>query len=224
MRWSSDPIARARVQAASGEGLGTLSFRAMARRSTTSKGRRTKARRDGEPICGAEKPNGDPCLWTAGHGTDHPGTGKCYKHGGRNQSVGAAAQQAESMATSIPVTPGQAILGVLHLAAGQLAYCTAMVGGLTEAQMFEMTDAGAVPNRWVRLQLQIEDRLVKYARAAADVGINERQMQLAEQQTRMVGTMMEAVMDKLDLSPSQRKEVGPAIRESLPLLTAGVDE
>lgn len=178
-------------------------------------------RRDGQPFCGGLKRNGDPCLREAGWGTDHPGTGKCKHHGGANQSVAAAASQAESMATAIPVTPGQAILGVLHLAAGQLAYCTAQVGGLSEEQMFEMSDAGAVPNRWVRLQLQIEDRLVKYARAAADVGINERQMQLAEQQTAMMGKLLEAVMDRVDLTPKQRKLVGPAIREAMPMLTAG---
>lgn len=127
------------------------------------------------------------------------------------------------MATPIAVNPGQAILGVLHLAAGQLAYCTAQVGGLSEEQMFEMSDAGAVPNRWVRLQLSIMDRIKQYSRAAADMGINERQMQLAEQQTAMVGTMMEAVMNDLELTPAQRKEVGPAIRRSLPLLTAGAE-
>lgn len=125
------------------------------------------------------------------------------------------------MATAIPVTPGQAILGVLQLAAGQLAYCTAMVGGLSEEQMFEMTDAGAVPNRWVRLQLNIMDRLAKYSRAAADMGIQERQMQLAEEQTRMVGSLLEAVMDDLKLTKKQRKEVGPSIRRNLPALMAG---
>lgn len=196
-------------------------FRAMPARSATSKGRRTKARRDGEPFCGAPKPNGDPCLWKAGQGTDHPGTGRCWKHGGRSQSVGAAAEQTESMATAIPVTPGQAILGVLQLAAGQLAYCTAMVGGLSEEQMFEETIGGAVPNRWVRLQIQIMDRLSKYSRAAADMGIQERQMQLAEEQTRMVGSLLEAVMDDLKLTKSQRKEVGPSIRRNLPALMAG---
>lgn len=125
------------------------------------------------------------------------------------------------MATAIPVTPGQAILGVLQLAAGQLAYCTAMVGGLSEEQMFEETIGGAVPNRWVRLQIQIMDRLSKYSRAAADMGIQERQMQLAEEQTRMVGSLLEAVMDDLKLTKSQRKEVGPSIRRNLPALMAG---
>lgn len=125
------------------------------------------------------------------------------------------------MATAIEVTPGQAIQAVLNVSAGQFAYATAMVGGLSEAQMFEETIAGVVPNRWVRLQMQIMDKLKQYSRAAGDMGISERQMQLAEQQTAMMGDLLEAVMAKLDLTPVQRKQVGPAIREALPMLTQG---
>lgn len=125
------------------------------------------------------------------------------------------------MATAIPVTPAQGITTVLALAAGQLAYCTAMVGGLSEEQMFESTDAGAVPNRWVRLQLSIMDRVKQYSRAAADMGIQERQTQLAELQTEMIGGVLERVMNSLELTRKQRKEVGPAIRRELPALMAG---
>jgi hypothetical protein len=125
------------------------------------------------------------------------------------------------MSTAIAVTPGQAIQAVLNVAAGQFAYCTAMVGGLSEEQMFEMTEGGAVPNRWVRLQLSIMDRISKFSRAAADIGINERQMQLAEAQTEMMGSLLEAVMNRLELTPKQRKQVGPAIRAELPALVAG---
>lgn len=128
------------------------------------------------------------------------------------------------MATSIEVTPGQAIQGVLNLAAGQLAYATAMVGGLSEAQMFEMTEAGAVPNRWVRLQLQLMDKIKQYSRAAADMGISERQMQMHEAQTTMMAQLLEDVMGRIELTPAQRKQVGPAIRAALPALTMSTKE
>jgi hypothetical protein len=128
------------------------------------------------------------------------------------------------MADAIPVTPGQAIQAVLNVAAGQFAYCTAMVGGLSEEQMFEESMAGAVPNRWVRLQISIMDRIKQYSRAASDMGIQERQMNLAEAQTAMMGQLLERVMDAVDLTPKQRKQVGPAIREALPALVAGAAE
>jgi hypothetical protein len=128
------------------------------------------------------------------------------------------------MATPIPVTPGQAIQAVLNLAAGHLAYATAMVGGLSEAQMFEVTDAGVVPNRWVRLQLSVMDRIKQYSRAAADMGINERQMNLAEAQTAMMGELLERVMGRVELTPKQRKLVGPAIRQELPALAAAANK
>lgn len=125
------------------------------------------------------------------------------------------------MATPLPVTPGQAIQGLLNLAAGQLAYCTAQVGGLTEEQMFESTENGPIPNRWVRLQMSIMDRVGRYSKAAADMGVQERQTQLAEQQTTMMGELLEAVMGELDLTKAQRKQVGPAIRRTLPAVLNG---
>lgn len=193
---------------------------AMPTRSATSKARRRAKRRDGQAICGASKSNGEPCLWEAGRGTDHPGAGRCWKHGGRQQTIGAAAAETSGMATAISVTPGQAVQGVLNAAAGQFAYCTAMVGGLSEEQMFEESIGGAVPNRWVRLQLSIMDKIAKYSRAATDMGIQERQMNLAEAQTAMMGELLERVMNAIDLTPKQRKQVGPAIREALPALVA----
>jgi hypothetical protein len=175
-------------------------------------------RRDGAKACGGKKRNGDVCLREAGWGTDHPGTGKCKHHAGSTGKgiVAAAREELEGMAHPIPVTPGQAIQGLLNLAAGQLAYCSVQVGGLDESEMFEATDGGVVPNRWVRLQLAIMDRVKHITKVAADMGIQERQTLLAEAQTAMMGELLEAVMNEVGLSAAQRKKVGPAIREQLP--------
>ncbi|GAA5503005.1 hypothetical protein Dxin01_02754 [Deinococcus xinjiangensis] len=46
---------------------------------------RERKRREPEAICGAEgKRGGGPCRHPAGFRTDHPGTGKCWLHGGRS--------------------------------------------------------------------------------------------------------------------------------------------
>lgn len=37
--------------------------------------------------CGAKTRNGQKCQYTAGHGTDHPGTGKCRLHGGASKGA-----------------------------------------------------------------------------------------------------------------------------------------
>lgn len=175
-------------------------------------------------FCGKHKRNGDLCGREAGWGTDHLGTGACKQHGGSSNTgaVAAARDEAENMATPIPVSPGQAILGVMHLAAGQLAYVSARVAKVPESDMFEKTLAGEVPNRWVRLQLSLEDRLAKHAKMAADMGIAERQQMLAEQQQQMMEQALEAVFDEIGLTKKQRKEVGPAIRLALPAVLEAV--
>ncbi|WP_139806803.1 hypothetical protein [Deinococcus hopiensis] len=45
----------------------------------------TKAERAKLPTCGAKTRSGKPCKKPAGHGTDHPGEGKCRNHGGVGQ-------------------------------------------------------------------------------------------------------------------------------------------
>lgn len=122
------------------------------------------------------------------------------------------------MAKSLPVTPGQAVLGVLHLGTGQLAYVTAKVAELDEKEMFEKGLTGEQPSRWLRLQRDLMDRVSRYAKLAGDMGIAERQIALAEQQTAMMKELLEGVMGEVGLTAAQRKKVGPAIRKHLSLV------
>jgi hypothetical protein len=45
----------------------------------------TRADRAKLPTCGAKTRSGKPCRKPAGHGTDHPGEGRCKLHGGVGQ-------------------------------------------------------------------------------------------------------------------------------------------
>ncbi|MVN86829.1 hypothetical protein GO986_08640 [Deinococcus sp. HMF7620] len=45
----------------------------------------TRAERTKLPTCGAKTRSGKPCKKPAGHGTNHPGEGKCKNHGGVGQ-------------------------------------------------------------------------------------------------------------------------------------------
>lgn len=130
------------------------------------------------------------------------------------------------MSKPLRVTPGQAITGVLHLAAGQLAWVSTKVAELNEGEEFEELENAegqvtVLPNRWLRLQRQLQQDLKQYSKAAADMGIQERQQTLAEAQTQMFHKVLEAVLDDLDLSAKQRKQVGPAIRKLLPQFVEG---
>jgi hypothetical protein len=190
-----------------------------------------QAKRDSAATCGAAKRNGEPCGRDAGWGTDHPGTGRCKMHTGSTRAGQiAAATQELGMAKPANITPGQALQGVMTLAAGQLLFATDKVSALDEDKLFvkgNKLDSGAfemIPHKWVELQRQCMDRLAKYAKLAADAGIAERQTQLQETQMQLITQLMEAVFDEIGLSKRQRAAVGPAIRRHLTLLPGGMEQ
>lgn len=178
------------------------------------KRRKPKARKGPKrnPMCGATKPNGTPCKQVAGAGTDHLGQGRCARHESeagfvevaRRQGLGAAG----AVGSPVPVNPHQAILGVLRLAAGELAYVNSQVRGLDDV----WTEGGS-RSAWLKWQAECEERVARFAQMAVAMGVAQRQVELAEQQTQAIVGIIEAIADRLDLSPGQRKKLGPALRE-----------
>lgn len=179
--------------------------------------RKQEAKQKPASFCGATKRNGKACKREAGWGTDHVGRGRCKHHTGSTNVGRRVAKQLElvDMATPIKnITPGVAIHGVLALAAGQLAYATQKVAGLDEDELVAMGAFGPYKNIWLDIQRTCMHDLADYAKKAADMGLAERQGALAEAQTELVGKMLEAVVQELDLSPKQQKALGPALRRA----------
>src|SRR4051812_22397185 len=79
-------------------------------------------------LCGAKRRNGEPCRLFAGQGTNHKGVGRCRLHGGatRNHTKHAAKVEAERrlmrFGEPLEVDPVEAMLTMLRLAAGHVAY------------------------------------------------------------------------------------------------------
>ncbi len=197
---------------------------AHGRGSKHSKGSRSKS-----TICGGLKRNGKICGREPGWGTEHPGTGNCKHHGGSTPGgiVSAARQQTEGMGMPLPVSPAQSIAAVMHLAAGRLAYCTMKVAALGEDQIFKETSKGSgrfILDKWIRLEREYAADLARYCKNAADMGVQERQMQMAEMQTNMIAAMLEAVVGDLDLTKEQRSNLGPAIRRHMATIDGSATE
>jgi hypothetical protein len=176
--------------------------------------------------CGAKKTQGGICQQPAGLGTDHLGHGRCKFHGGAtpNGEKHGAKAELNAMAERLPVTPSEAVVGTLELVAGQLAYATLKVGELPEDKMFVNTIQGKVPHHWIQMQGTLQERIVKFAGAAASMGVAERKVDLLEAQTKMMGELLEGVMKDVGLSAAQRKKVGPAIRNNLALIEGSARE
>lgn len=183
---------------------------------------RRKRAREGKlaGLCGRPKADGEPCTQESGFQTDHPGKGACRWHE-TPKEAGGLVSTARKLGVPLAVTPTQAITGVLHIAAGNLAYVSRKVVELDEDAVF--TESGA-KDKWVRWQEQLLDRVSRYAATAVGMGVAERQVELATEQTRMMGDLLEAVLDDVGLSKAQRKKVGPAIRKNIAVIEGEAKE
>jgi hypothetical protein len=87
-------------------------------------------------LCGAQRPNqpkGTTCTLRAGWGTDHPGVGRCRRHGGATASHKDAAKlelakrECETLGLAIETTPADALLRELWETSANVAYYRARV-------------------------------------------------------------------------------------------------
>lgn len=193
----------------------TLHYRAMAAKKNhrTPPGRNhAKARAGKLKICGVAKGNGEPCLQPAGNGTAKS-TGPCQYHGGKKK--GGVVSTARRLGMTEAVTPNQAILGCLQLAAGNLAWVNAKVLALDEDDIGDDSS-----QYWIRWQERLMDKVSKYAGTAVAMGVEQRRIELAEEQTALMTRVIEGVLGELNLPAAKRKQVGPAIRKQLAAIEA----
>jgi hypothetical protein len=82
------------------------------------------------------------------------------------------------------------------------------------------TTKEAVPNVWLRLYQQERDHLVKVCSAAIKAGIEERRIQLAEQQGALVAQAIRAILGDLQLTPEQQARVPEVVPRHLRALAS----
>lgn len=194
--------------------------------------------------CGAKNRNSDkPCKMAAGWGTDHPGFGQCRYHAGSTPNGVMSAVKEELtervvMGVQVDITPQEALLVCVRIAAGEVAYATMKVQELAEEEavgpvvdrkvrtvrieqdgeeielpLEEITYKGASPHIWIQVRGQALDRLARYSKMAIDAGVAERSVALAEETGKAVQEALTKLTHLLDLTPSQRKRVPAALLE-----------
>jgi len=171
-------------------------------------------------LCGAKKKNGEKCRAFAGQGTNHPGVGYCKFHLGNTEqmnkhAVKLKAEQEVAKARTkfgekIPVEPTEALLSVLHLSAGQLAW----LHGEPDA----MEDKGSFDGQvLMRLWGEERDRLARVSESALRAGVQERAIRLAEAYGQQLADVLRAVFhdDELGLTAAQRAQLPAVLRRHL---------
>jgi hypothetical protein len=174
-------------------------------------------------LCGAKKKSGELCRAFAGQGTEHPGVGRCRFHLGntkahRKHAVKLKAEQevqrARTFGQKIPVEPTEAMLSVLHLSAGQLAWLHDELAAQTDKRSFD----GQV---LMRLWNDERDRVARISKAALDAGVAERQVKLAERYGETLAGVLRAIFydPELALTAAQRNRLPDLLRRHLSAAT-----
>lgn len=169
--------------------------------------------RDG-PFCGGLTKAGGTCRLPAGHGTPHPGVGRCDRHAGCTPShVKAGARtlaerelaELRSLGHPVPaseVDPGQALLAMVGEAVGNVDALRRIVADLPvtgegrEAALEELYRA------WCGLQADFATRALR-------AGVEERQEQRLGVLAELLGRFVRDLLSAPELAlPFEAQQVG----------------
>lgn len=124
-----------------------------------------------------------------------------------------------------------ALLEELHRTAGVVAWISQRVAdldpegiiwGVSERQhglekdfLTDLTTEGVGLHMWVQLWHKERQHLLNVSKACISAGIEERRVRLAEQEGQMLAQVLRAVLDRLELTPAQRKLVSEVVPQEL---------
>lgn len=188
--------------------------------------------------CGAATRKGGTCKLPAGHRTNHPGIGRCSKHGGNTPNQVKSAQQEiarrEVVALGLPreVDPHTALLEELARTAGHVQWLVEkvreegehrLVGPVGTEGVDDKTGlvhhVEAQPSVWARMLAEERKQLTAVATACVKAGIEERRVRIAEQQGQLIAQVLTAVLNELNV-PAEKAR--PVVRKHLTALAGGV--
>lgn len=179
------------------------------------------------------------CKRPPGWGTPSPGHGRCKRHGGstplaqRGAQIAEAAKQVEKYGLSIEVDPHTALIEELERTAGHVAWLRIKVDevanrGNGDSELVGPvgtegpTETGAYshpsiePNIWLKLYMEERKHLIKIATSCIAAGIEERRVQLAEQQGELMARVIKGILE--DLGVADDPKAGKVVRKHLTLI------
>lgn len=180
--------------------------------------------------CAAKTRSGGECKLPAGHGTEHVGVGRCKRHGGSTPNHVKAAQKVqatEAVATyGLPreIDPHAALIEELHRTAGHVAFLSDLIQQFETDDQLKQTafsEYGSVdrPAVWLDLYDRERKHFKDVAKTCIAVGIEERRVQIAEQQGELMAQITRGILADLDIPITP--EVQGVIRRNFTLLQGG---
>jgi hypothetical protein len=157
------------------------------------------------------------CGNVAGKGTDHPGVGRCARHGGKSLQGRreAALLMAHALARHHATTPWQALLDEVQRCAGAVAWLDWKVGQAPDDAALLSSDPvdGFAP--WVAMRERYEDRLAKVAKMTMDAGVASALVARAEVSGQATARVLMNTLGALGLSDDQMDLARTVMRREL---------
>lgn len=161
--------------------------------------------------CEFPKRNGEPCKNPAGAGTDHTGYGLCKLHGGNTPSGRKSAQTqmqkdlVHRYGAPVEVGPKEALLQELARTAGHVAFLEEKVHSIEEGKISYDVFGNKVPDFFLDWYRKERAHLKEVARDCARAGVEERQIELMEEQGRMLAEKVRGLLDDLGIDLANAK-------------------
>lgn len=190
---------------------------------------------------------GEHCSQAAGFQTDHAGFGQCRLHGGITPAgkKSAARQAGRELIQQVKfggdlkitnVTAEQALIEEVRRSTAMVRWLEERIGAW-QYDIDPQAELGGLPrmmgetwkgnsqltdqHAWLICYREERAHAAKVAKMAIDAGIAERMVRIAEDQGIMLGTAIKAVLDALNLTPRQAKEVPKIVPGILRSISAG---
>jgi hypothetical protein len=172
----------------------------------------------GHGRCGGRTRRGTLCRQPAGHGTGHPGVGRCSFHAGatpNGETNGRrllAEQACAVLGVPIRTTPQKALQDELNRTNGAVEWLRVRVAELTFADI----EQGSV---WLALYQEERDHLVTVCKVMSAANIPAQAVDAAREQGTMFAQLLDRVLNAIQVTGEQRDrlpEVMPAVLECLP--------
>lgn len=120
---------------------------------------------------------------------------------------------------------GDVLQIILERLFGHWAYASQMVNQLGPEAIWYQDSWGAWHlNKWYNLERSLSKDLERVCTVMEQLGLTARFAAVEEEKALMVGKYMASVLEKLELTPAQRKALRPAMDEALPLLEGTATE
>lgn len=154
------------------------------------------------PYCTVFQGTAPNCIHYAGRSTMHPGTGPCWRHGGRRhkENVGGAFVTAHAIAQILDVDPWEAMEVALRRAYAWSAWYQAKLATVVDDD--DLRPGGDAWD-WVKGGRETTELTAKYAKMAHDMGISERHVRAVELQGTLIANVLSATLHELGLDAAQ---------------------